>query len=181
MNAEREKLSKKTDEVLSALLQADQLKRLDQIGLQLKLQMSLTRTLQEDELKSKLSITEEQVAKLETVEEESNTKRREVFGQMFNRDPDAERPSREEMQAKMETLNKEITDSAMAVLTDAQKKSLEEMKGEAFAMDMRALFGGRGGPGGRGPGGPGGPGEGRGGRRGGDGGGRQRPAADDAI
>ena len=61
----------------------------------------------------------------------------------------------------------------MAVLTDEQKKTIDELKGARFELDMRALFmGGRGGNGGP-PGGDGG------GRQRGDGGGRgNRPPAE---
>ncbi|MFN9234432.1 MAG: hypothetical protein ACK6D4_07305 [Planctomyces sp.] len=78
----------------------------------------------------------------------------------------------EAMREKMEAARKKSTDAAMAVLSDDQKKQLEEMQGAKFEIDMRAMMGGRGGFGG-GPGGPGG-----GGQRGGQGGRGTRPQAE---
>ena len=55
---EREELSKKTDEVLNALLEPEQAKRLDQISMQMKLNAATVATLKSDDLKSKLSLTD---------------------------------------------------------------------------------------------------------------------------
>lgn len=73
---------KKTDEVLSALLEPDQAKRLDQISLQAKLMFATVQTLKSDEWKSKLSLTEEQVAKLDDVEKTANADMQAVFQEL---------------------------------------------------------------------------------------------------
>jgi hypothetical protein len=82
----------------------------------------------------------------------------------------------EEMRKKTAEVTKETETLVMAVLTDAQKKQFEEMKGEKFELDIRAAFArGRGGDQqGRGRGGQG---RGRGGANGSDR--PQRPGADD--
>lgn len=170
---EREELSKKTDEILVALLEDPQVKRLDEVAIQARLAMSATATLKADDIKGKLMITDEQVAKLDeaqkVIEEERQAAMQEAFqaagGPGGGGDREAMRAKMSEM---MTAFQKKSTDAAMAVLTDDQKKALDGMKGAAFELTMRDFFGGRGfgGP----PGGGGGRGD--GGGRGGNGGGR---------
>ncbi len=186
MQKQREELSKKTDTVLNALLEEGQIKRLDQITVQARLQMAALQTLMADDMKAALTITEEQVGKLKEVETKATEDMQKMMEEMrANFQPGGGAPGGggpgagfEGMREKMETARKAVTESAMAVLTDAQKSKLEEMKGAAFELDPRSLMGGRGGFGGGGPGGQGGPGGGQGGRGGrGQGGGRGgRPA-----
>ncbi|APZ93956.1 Spy/CpxP family protein refolding chaperone [Fuerstiella marisgermanici] len=199
MRKEGEELAKKTDEMLTTLLEKEQVARLDQIALQVKMRFGLTRELKSDEMRKALSITDEQIAKIEDAEkasEEASSKLREEMGAMFRRGGgDGERPSREEMRKageemnkKREALRKEGEAKVMALLKDDQKAKLKELTGEDFELDMQGLMrGGRGGfGGGRGGFGGGdrrGGGEGRrgggdregGGRRGGN---RERPPAD---
>lgn len=177
MQKQREELSRKTDEVLNALLEPAQTTRLDQIALQMRLSSGLAQALQSDDLKGKLKINDDQVAKLkeaETVAQEEMRKMMEDMrgafqggrpgGQGAPGAPGAPGAANgfEAMREKMEAARKKTSEAAMAVLTDAQKTQLEEMKGAAFEIDMRAMMGGRGGFGGPG-GGPGGQG-GQGGR-----------------
>lgn len=182
MQKQREELSKKTDTVLNALLEEGQIKRLDQIAVQARLQMGALQALMADDMKTALTITEEQVGKLKEIETKAQEDIQKMMEEMrANFQPGGGGPGGggfEGMREKMETGRKAVTDSAMAVLTDAQKSKLEEMKGAAFEMDARSLMGGRGGFGGGGPGGPGGGPGGQGGRGGrGQGGGRGgRPA-----
>lgn len=200
MIKEREESVKKSDADMNALLEAEQVKRLDEIVLQARLKMALIPTLKGEELAGKLSLTDDQKAKLTSVEEAANKKREEAMAAMrenFTPGGDREqmREMMEKMQAEGEKRQKETEAEAMAVLTDEQKKTLEGLTGKVVELDARMLRGGGGfggpgggfggpggGPGGPG-GGPGGPGGGRGGRggRGGQGGGGQRPPADDAI
>ena len=170
---EREELSKNTDEVLNALLEAPQTKRLDEISFQVRINMAVFQTLKADDIKEKLTITEDQVAGLtkaeETIAAEAQKAREERQasgagapgggGPGGGFDPAA-------FQAMFKAAQEKSTTAAMAVLTDAQKTSIEEMKGAAFELDMMSLMGGRGGPGGGrgGPGGGGRPGGGRGNR-----------------
>ncbi|HVJ88098.1 MAG TPA: hypothetical protein VM452_20710, partial [Caulifigura sp.] len=156
----RPKMDKVTAEkktALAAILSADQMKRLDEIVLQVKGPDALN----EAELQSKLMMTEEQKAKLTTVSREFGEKMRSAFGGGGDREAARE---------KMTAMQKERTEAMVAVLTPAQAEQYDMMKGKAMEnIDAirRAGFGG-----GRGPGGPGGPGGGRGGDR------PQRPATD---
>jgi hypothetical protein len=169
MMKDREELSKKTDEILVALLDEGQTKRLDEISLQARLTMSAIATLKADDIKQKLSITPEQVTKLDAAEAEMQATMQKAMeearaaggggggGRNFG--------NFEEMRARMEEMRKKSTDAALAVLTDEQKASLDSLKGAAYEIDMRSLMGGRGGP----PGGGGGGGNREGGGRNRDG------------
>jgi hypothetical protein len=186
---ERAELSKKTDELLGALLDETQSKRLDQIQFQARMTMSALATLKADDIKGKLGITEEQVAKLTEAEDAAGAEMRKMFEDMRANGPGPGGPPGqggppgaggpggpgggfERMQKVMEEARKKSTEAAMAVLTDDQKTKIEEMKGPAFELDPRALMGRGFGGGFGGPGGPGGPGGGPGGGRGGRGEGR---------
>jgi Spy/CpxP family protein refolding chaperone len=174
MRKEGEELSKKTDEVLAALLEADQTKRLDQISFQMKLNSAMISTLKGDDLKSKLSLTEEQIAKLDEVEKTADADRQKMFEEMRAAGGGGRGQGGGEgfaqMQEKMQAARKKTTDAAMAVLTPEQTKTIEDMSGAKFELDMRAMFGG-----GR-PGGGGGRPPGEGGQ---DGGGRRRNGGGD--
>lgn len=165
---EREELSKKMDEALGAMLEPEQAKRLDQIAMQMKLNMATVATLKSDDLKSKLSLTEEQVAKLDEAEKAAAADMMKMFEEMRAAGGGGQpgggggREAFAAMQEKMTAARAKSTEAAMAVLTDEQKKTIEELKGAKFELDMRALMGGRGGPGGDGGGRPRGDGGGRG-------------------
>ncbi len=170
---ERQELSKKTDEVLNALLEPDQAKRLDQISFQAKLAFATVQTLTSEELKSSLSLTEEQVTKLDDAGKAAIAEMQAMFqgvrgggGGGF-----------EQMQEKMTAARAKSVGAAMAILTADQTKIIDELKGPKFEIDMRALMGGRGGPQGRGDRGRRGEGEDEGGN-GGGGGRRTRPPAE---
>ena len=166
---EREELSKKTDEILVALLEEPQVKRLDEVAIQARLAMSATMTLKADDIKGKLMITDEQIAKLDEAQKAADEERQNAMQEAFA--GGGQGGDREAMRARMTemmtALQKKSTEAAMAVLTDDQKKTLDGMKGAAFELTMRDFFGGRG---------FGGPPGGGGGGRGGQGGGGRPPA-----
>lgn len=174
-------LNKKTDEVLNALLEPGQVGRLDQITLQARLALGAPAALKSDDLKAKLTITDEQVGKLTAIEEGLAKKRQEMMDGMRGQfQPGADREAMqaqfEKMRTEGEKLTKSVQTDAMAVLSADQKKALDELKGSPFEFDLRSLAGGRGfgGPGG-GPGGFGGRGEAPGAPGGGR---RERPKSD---
>ena len=164
---ERADLSKKTDEILEALLEVPQVKRLDEVTVQARLSMSATMTLKADDMKSKLMITDEQIAKLDEAQKVADEERQKAMQEAFaGAGGPGQGGDREAMRAKMTeimtALQKKSSGAAIAVLTDEQKMTLDGMKGAAFELTMRDFFGGRGfGPPGGGRGGDGG---GRGGR-----------------
>ena len=158
---EREELSKKTDEILAALLEEPQTKRLDEIAIQARMLFSAIATLKADDVKQKLTITEEQVAKLDEAEKAAGAEMQKMFEEMRANGGGAPGgggpggPGGDAMRTKMEEMRKKSTDSALALLTAEQKTALDGLKGAAFELDIRSLMGGRGqgGGGGRGRGG----------------------------
>lgn len=168
LTKESDELSKKTDEVLGALLEPEQIARLDQISFQMKLGTAVVATLKSDDLKSKLALTEAQIAKLDEVEKAADAERTKMFEAMRAAGGDGGGQAGggfAEIQEKMQAARKKTTDAAMATLTPDQTKMIDEMSGAKFELDMRAMFGGP-------PGG--GPGGGR--PRNGNGGGTRPPA-----
>lgn len=175
MRTQREALSKKTDEVINAMLEPEQVSRLDQIALQVRLRSGLAAALKNDDLKQKLTISDDQTAKLDEIEEATREAMREQFqrGGGDRGGDGGARPDFNQIRERMEAARKETETKVMAVLSADQKDKLKSMQGAEFEVDMRDLFGGFG----RGGGDRGGDGGGR--RRGGDdGGGRRRPQAE---
>lgn len=164
---EREELSKKTDEALAAMLEPEQAKRLDQISLQLKLQSTVFDTLKGDDLKTKLALTDEQIAKLDDIQKAADAEREKARaereangGQGANGAAGGGRGPGGAGMEQFLAARKKLNESALSVLTADQTKMLSEMEGAKFELDMQAFFSGFGG--------------GRGGPPGGGGGGRQR-------
>lgn len=185
MQKDAEALNKKTDEVLNALLEPEQVERLDQIMVQVQLRMAPSAALKSPEMRDKLNITDEQVTKLDDLEKEAEEARRKRFEEMRaggREQADGQRPdframmekAREEMEKAREAQNAKI----MGVLNETQRNKLAEIKGKEFELDMRSLMrgGGRGGDGRRG--GDNGRGRGRGEDGGERGRGGRQPAQD---
>ncbi len=153
---QRQEAEKKMRKQLEEVLLPEQLKRLDQIGLQVQ----GVRALQTDEVAAALEITDAQKEQFEKHREEMGEKMRAIMAA----------GDRENMREKMQELQTENEKQMLAVLTDDQKSEFEAMKGEPFELTERRGFGqrGRGGRGDRGRFGRGGD------RDGDDGGGRRR-------
>lgn len=64
------------------MLEPDQAKRLDQISLQMKLNMTTVATLKGDDMKLKLSLTDEQLGKLDDAEKASTADMMKMFEEM---------------------------------------------------------------------------------------------------
>ncbi len=185
------KLNKETDEILAALLDEKQWKRLEEIQVQSTLQNGLVAAMMDEDFAAKMKLSKEQAGKLEEIKKadekaakEVSDKMREMFSGGFDRSKFGElQAMRAEASEKSDERTKKAKETVEGMMTDEQKKSLEEMKGKAFTFPERR---GRGGAGGRGQRGGGGGGQrgGRGGRGGGGGegggGGRpNRPGGDD--
>ena len=156
-----EELTKAFEETL----RPEQFKRLKGIALQ----QAGVQALNDPQLQKELKMTDEQVAKLKAIGEDSGEKTRELFSGDVDRETIGEK-----MQSIREDAEKQMT----ALLTDDQTASLEKMMGDDFKIPPEELRGpGRGGFGGAGGrGGAGGTPRGFGGPGGNDGQ-RQRPAA----
>jgi Spy/CpxP family protein refolding chaperone len=138
----REAASKKVNEVLDE----GQRKRL--MGILIQVQGAGAAN--DPMVAKELNVTDEQKKKLEEVRNDRS------LVPSFRRGGEAggqngERPSREEIQARMEKMRKETDKKVMDILTPEQQKKLESLKGEKVDIDLSKLRqGGQGGRGGRG-------------------------------
>jgi hypothetical protein len=124
---EKQKLMKtvgaETEKALSKVLDAKQMKRLRQIGLQQQGSFALMNP----EIQDKLKLTNEQKEKVKTINQEAGEKMRDLFQGGFN----------EEARTKMTQLRKETMDKITGVMTDDQKKTWKEMTGEPFEVQFQ--------------------------------------------
>ncbi|MCC6125316.1 MAG: hypothetical protein IT426_10165 [Pirellulales bacterium] len=141
MRKEMEEAAAKTQKKVEGILLPHQLKRIKEISLQ----MQGLRALANPEVVKELGLTEEQQAKIKSINEESMKAMQEMFQGGFRNLSDEERTAARE---KMDKSRKDIETKLTDVLTAEQKEKLEKMKGEKF--DTSTLRGGPGGPGGPG-------------------------------
>ncbi len=125
---------------VEGILLPNQVKRLKEIALQ----VSGTSALSDKQIQDDLKLSADQVAKIKTINEDMGKKMRDLFTEAAG-DFQSLRP-------KMQELRQDTEKQLTGVLTDAQKASLEKMKGQKLEIPDSEL----GGPGGfRGRGGPG--------------------------
>lgn len=135
--------TKKQEAKLDDILDPDQSSRL--MGLLVQRE-NVRAVLSYDKVAAAITLTDEQKTKLTTIDRESrNAMRPRGAG-----GAGGERPDFTQIREQMEKARKETEEKMSAVLTDAQKKKLEELKGAKFEFPERG-FGGPGG--GQGPGG----------------------------
>jgi len=132
MREEAAARAKKEKEEIAKILKPDQLKRLTEIYVQ----QQGVNALNDEDVAKELLITDDQKAKLTKVREEQGTAMRELFGAGAGGDREAAR-------TKMADLRKQNEEKTLAVLTDAQKKNFEELKGKKFDMPENPGRGGR--------------------------------------
>jgi len=125
-------VSEETLKAASEILKTEQITRLKQIELQRAGVAAFSRA----DVEKALSINDEQKTKFKAIAEESSTKMRELLG---GGAPGGARPARPAAgagrggdQTKITALRKEMTEKAMAVCTDDQKKIWKELTGAAF-------------------------------------------------
>jgi len=141
MRQRREKETAATNAKLAEILLPHQMKRLQEISLQMRGMAALS----DPKVAAELKITDEQKKKLEEANNANMEAMRSAF-QGGNRDQD-----REQMRAKFQEMRKQAEDKVLAVLTADQKAQFAKMKGEPFQMPEGAMgFGGRQGRGDRG-------------------------------
>ena len=138
-----EERAKQEKEKLAAILLPNQVKRLNEIYLQ----VAGVNALNDAEVAKELEITDEQKEKMAKVRDENRESMGAQMRELFSSG------DRDAAMAKVNELRKAGDEKVLAVLNDTQKKKFEEMKGEKFEMPEGALRGGFGGPGGRRPGG----------------------------
>lgn len=132
-----EALATKFDEKISEILDPDQFRRLLGIYAQSNTINGLTHNL----VAKEIGLSDAQVADIKKVQEELGAKLREVMtgGADFRS---------EETRNKMRAATEEISNKAVAVLSDEQKQKYEELKGAKFDLPQGGFggggFGGRG-------------------------------------
>lgn len=134
-----ESMRQQADVDLKKVLDSEQFTRYRQMALQTRGVSALGDT----DVAGELKLSEDQIAKLKAISEESDKKRREMFESMRQ----SGFRGGDEMRTKFEELRKESEDKRMAVLTPDQRKSYETMRGPEMAADPNAP-GGRGASGG---------------------------------
>ncbi|MGQ0635567.1 MAG: hypothetical protein ACT4QC_13215 [Planctomycetaceae bacterium] len=122
----QKKAQEKMAAFLKETLKDEQLKRLRQIALQRE---GLLGTLDQPEVGAELKITEDQRKQLMGVMQEFQSKIAPVIREaQSGGDPEG-------LQRKVMKIRRELGAKAEAILTDAQKKQWQEMRGEPFALD----------------------------------------------
>jgi len=125
----RDKYDTKAREQLRPIL-GDKLRRLYQIRLQVR---SIIESLDSKFIAGRLKITDDQKKKLVAIDKDMQAKRTAVFNSMR----DATQEARSAAYAKYRTMREETEKKALAVLTAAQKKALEELKGKKIEFPTR--------------------------------------------
>ena len=129
MNELRDQVDSKAREKLHDILTREQMMRLYQIRMQVR---SVIDSLENRYVAGRLNLTDDQKAKLAEVGKEVQAKMSELYGTMR----DASEEQRSEIFQKLRSIRSEGDAKALGVLTEEQKKSFEEMKGEKIELEM---------------------------------------------
>ena len=132
---EADKRGKEAMAKLRNILKSEQLKRANQIQLQLEGPSALRRAA----VMEHIGLTEDQKAELNKLQEE-------IRNDMQGRPMGRGEGSRDEIRQRMQEMRKKMEETqkkAMAVLTAEQKQKLAEMMGEPFELDRSAMRQGR--------------------------------------
>jgi Spy/CpxP family protein refolding chaperone len=120
------KVQRDVNEKLGKILDADKIKRLQEVFIQ----VNGPAALQDEDVAKALAITDEQAEKLQQVRDDS----RDEFMNAGLGDLDDDARAK-----KVEELTKSRDEKAMAVLTDEQRADFDEMKGVALEIDPENL------------------------------------------
>lgn len=135
MRKKMDEFNKKTEDKISEILDPTQFDRLVGLFAQQNPMQAIRHRLVAEKMKAaNCPITEEQETKMKEAEEAAGAKVRELMSGGFN----------PENMTKMGEIRKESEEKAFGALSDTQKKTFEEIKGEKFEFP-RPQFGGRGG------------------------------------
>lgn len=133
---------------LATVLETSQVKRLEQIGFQ----MRGIRSLMQKDTVEKLAITDEQRQQIEDLVDAQREMQREIFRSLRDLASEERRTIMEDIQEQRKELQTETEKAVQEIVTAEQWAKYQEMKGDPFEFDMRALFSrgfGRGGTEGR--------------------------------
>lgn len=125
MKAFRE-MEEKSTKALGEILTADQVKRLKELSLQ----RAGNRALMRPDVQKELGLTEDQVKKIEELQNKQQEASRSIFEKVQNGEVD-----RSEVRELMEKNNRIMDEELAKVLTEAQRAKLKEMSGKPFTFD----------------------------------------------
>ncbi len=117
---------------LAEILNADQLKRLKEI----RVQVGGVAVLVEAAIAKDLGLSEEQTTKLKELQQKSRESMREAMQGMRDLPQEERRAKMAELRPKMEQLQKEHMAQALEILTPDQRAKLEKMKGVKIEIDL---------------------------------------------
>ena len=117
-----ESIRTQTDADLKQILMPEQFTRYRQLALQ---QRGVS-AIGDSDVSGDLKLSDEQLAKLKAIAEESDKRRNEMFAKMREQGFGG---GGEDMRTKMEEMRKEFEEKRFAVLTDAQRKQWEVLRG----------------------------------------------------
>lgn len=126
VRAAMEKFNAKAKEELAKILTADQMKRLDEINVQI----SGNRAIQQPAIQKALGLSEAQVKQINELQQKQQEAMRSLFEKVQNQEI-----TREDMQASMQKNNKTMDDELAKILTADQAAKLKEMGGKPFKAD----------------------------------------------
>lgn len=115
---------------LEKLLDPNQVKRLKQITLQVRGPQAF----RDPEVVAALKLTDDQVAKLDGINEDLRAEMRDIFQEAGG--------DLESVREELAQIRKDASAKAEAVLDDAQKATWKELQGEPFQGEIRRGFGG---------------------------------------
>ena len=121
-----EKLNAKYKAELGTILNADQMKRLDEIGVQL----AGNRALLLPAVQKALGLSEDTIKKAQDLQTKQGEANRSIQEKVMNQEI-----SREEAQAAREKNNKALEDELVKLLSAEQAAKLKEMQGKPFKAD----------------------------------------------
>jgi hypothetical protein len=125
MTALRAEMAEKTQKALAKMMKPEQIKRFEQIELQVRgLQAFM-----DPKVAEALKPTDEQKEKMRAIAEESQSAMREAF-------QDAQGGDRQAAMEKIGEIRSESMKKALALMTDEQKKTWEEMTGKPFQLQL---------------------------------------------
>jgi Spy/CpxP family protein refolding chaperone len=114
---------------LADVLNKEQMTRLDQIRLQAR---PVVDSLAEEEVASKLKLTEDQKKKLEQIGKDMHAKQSELFGSMREASPE----QRGAASQKLRKIRSDADSKALEVLTAQQKEEFQQMQGKKIELQM---------------------------------------------